>query len=413
MNVWLVTVGEPLPLGGAEKKMRTAMLAGRLLEKGHAVTLFASAFDHFKKRWLFRKDERLAPGEQFHVEVMKGCGYGRNISVRRMMDHRLLGWKFRRRAASLPAPDVLVASFPPHDLAYEAVRFARRRGIPVIADIRDPWPDLFVQAVPGAFRPLAKLLLSRDFRKTRLALQWADGLVATTGTLLDWGLRYAGREKRAGDRVFYLGQGPRGPAPGDPAGGRQRALYETIRDKFIVFYVGTWSHYHSPLVLLQAAERLAASENIHFVVAGDGPFAGAVRKRAARLPNVTLPGWLQEEEINFWLDHSNAGACPTPKHTDILPNKAGLYLSAGLPVLSAFMGDLKTLIEKRAIGLHFPPGDAGALAAAVSRLATDPPLCRALSANARQVFSEHFDATVVYPEYARWVESAGTRRKKA
>lgn len=37
LNVWLVQTGEPLPLKGNVRKMRTGLIADKLLERGHSV----------------------------------------------------------------------------------------------------------------------------------------------------------------------------------------------------------------------------------------------------------------------------------------------------------------------------------------------------------------------------------------
>lgn len=59
MNIWLIQTGEPVPVGDNIKKMRTAILADKLVERGHSVLWWVSAFDHFKKDWIFKRDTGL------------------------------------------------------------------------------------------------------------------------------------------------------------------------------------------------------------------------------------------------------------------------------------------------------------------------------------------------------------------
>jgi glycosyltransferase involved in cell wall biosynthesis len=54
--------------------------------------------------------------------------------------------------------------------------------------------------------------------------------------------------------------------------------------------------------------------------------------------------------------------------------------AAGLPVIASNIGGLAKLVSHEQDGLHFPTGDAVALTAALSRLADDSGLCRALAA---------------------------------
>jgi len=405
MNIWLVTIGEPLPVQEGEKKLRTSLLADCLIARNHSVTLFASAFDHLKKKWIYDNDESITLNSRYKLEIMKGGGYKKNISFQRFSDHRIISSKFELRAAKLPLPDIIVASMPPHDLAHAVVQYGVQKGIPVITDIRDPWPDVFIQSVPAFFRSTVKLLLKNEFNKLRCALKNSTALFATTNTLLQWGLHYAGRDKRDFDRVFYLAQKNKIPDAPSNISNFHHDLFEKIKDKFIIFFVGTLSHYHSPLILTEAASKLAENENIHFVIAGTGQLFNEIQKRSQSLPNVTLTGWLREDEISFWLSKAKAGACTTPKHTDILPNKAGSYLSAGLPILSSFEGDLKLIIEKYECGIHYPANDVNALASGINKLFADTENYSRMSANADKLFNKLFNSGNVYDEYAAHVES--------
>ena len=56
MNVWLIQSGEPLPVNAGIRKMRTALLADVLMERGHSVYWWSSAFEHQRKIWLSQKD---------------------------------------------------------------------------------------------------------------------------------------------------------------------------------------------------------------------------------------------------------------------------------------------------------------------------------------------------------------------
>ena len=57
MNIWLITIGEQLPIKKGIRKLRTAYLADELIKRGHDITWWGSAFEHFKKEWIFEKEE--------------------------------------------------------------------------------------------------------------------------------------------------------------------------------------------------------------------------------------------------------------------------------------------------------------------------------------------------------------------
>lgn len=401
LNIWLLQTGEPLPLDTKIKKMRTALLADVLIDRAHTVLWWTSAFDHFKKEWIFKKDTEVVMKEGLKIIALKGTGYKRNISIRRFIDHRIIARKFRNLAHKMVRPDIIIASMPPHDLAYEAVKFGARNNVPVIVDIRDPWPDIFLNHVPGIFQKFAKIVFCRDFSMLKKTMQLADGLTAVTSTFLEWGLRYAKREKTLRDKVFYLGCKRNTDIHNQP--NKIVRLIDNLNNKFVVTFVGTIAYYHNPSIVIDCAHKLSKN-NIQFVIAGDGEFFDEIKIKTSLLKNVILSGWLDQAEINTLLEYSHIGICPTTQNIDLFPNKAFTYLSAGLPVISAFQGDLKELIEKYQIGLYYPPNDAEALANCINRLYEDKRLYKKMSENARKIFDEMFDADRIYEEYAKHID---------
>jgi glycosyltransferase involved in cell wall biosynthesis len=297
-------------------------------------------------------------------------------------------------------PDIMVASMPPNDLAHEAVRFAKKQGIPVLVDIRDEWPDLFLHFVPAKLQKIVRLFLFRDFQMIKYALSRADGLIAMMNSLLVWGLGYAGRVKTSFDSVYYLG----GKKNSVPVGlGENLRFMNDVKNKFIITFIGTFVRHNTPLILLECAEKLK-DRNIHFVLAGDGELFQEIKERASKLPNVSLPGWLNQSEIYALLQFSHIGICPSAQPRAAFPNKAFTYLSAGLPVISAFSGDLKKLIEEYQIGFYYPPNDSDALVKCIEKLFHDPLMYKKMSENAQSVFEKMFDADKIYDEYAKHIE---------
>jgi glycosyltransferase involved in cell wall biosynthesis len=402
VKVWLVTIGEELPHIQGIRKARTAMLADQLLGRGHDVLLWASAFDHFKKEWYFSEDTLLSINDRYRILALKGMGYRRNISPARFADHRLIARKFRLGAADMPPPDVVVAATPSYDLAYEAVRFGRKRGIPVLVDIRDQWPDIFLDHVPVPLHRLARLLIFREFYLFREAVRQAEGLIAMMDSLLLWGLQAAGRPRRDTDRVFYLGY--RRSDGHEETSERIASLLVRLEGTFVVTFIGTFSHYHNPIILTECARRLAGRP-IRFVLAGDGEFAGEILERARGRDNIYLPGFLNQDEIQILLRHSHVGVCPTPQKADFFPNKAFLYLSAGLPIIAAFGGDLKDFIEKHQVGFHYLPNDAEALTGLILRLSESRDLYDRMCGNVGVVFDRFLDGDVIYRDYCDHIES--------
>ena len=404
MRTWLVTIGEPLPLTPAVQRMRVGLLADALLSRGHTVTWWASTFDHFSKKQLFTDDAAIDICNGYRIRALRGCAYRKNISIQRYVDHGLIARKFRKLARREQPPDVIVASMPDYKLAFEAAQFARESRVPFIVDVRDQWPDLYLDVLPAALRPAASFALRRDFSKLQSLLGSADSVVSMVDQLLDWALQRAERSKGLNDRVFHLGA----QAPSVNTETTARCRWSDLAGKFVVTYVGTFGHHNNPSVLIDAARLLqadsAAAEDVRFVIAGDGVLRSSVVESAARLRGVSFPGWLESDDLNTLLQASSVAVLPWSSPAAAFPNKAFHYLHAGLPIAASVSGELRQLLIAHHAGDCFRPGSAGELAELLSRWISDPALVDTMSRNARRLASDRLDASRIYPAFAAHVE---------
>lgn len=404
--------GELLPLKPDVRRMRTGLLADELARRGHQVTWWASAFDHMSKAMLFADDTDVRLGETLIVKALKGRPYRKNISWQRYHDHAIIANKFRRLAPQLPRPDLIVASMPDHQLAYASLQFAKQAEVPLVVDVRDQWPDIFLDFVPKPVRPLLKLALGRDFRMVRSLFRESDALVSMMQQLLDWALERAGRAATWQDRVFYLGAAPvTAPRP-EVLSEEFRARLAGLAGRFVVTFIGTFGKYYAPTIIAQAAHRIrsvAGAERMAFVIAGEGRFQAEVEAAAVGLDNMWFPGWLNQDQISALLGVSSVGVIPCTEVIDTFPNKAFTYMSAGLPVISSVRGDLRQLIADPGVGLHYEPNDLDGLVRRILELHAEPSLRARLAQQSKRLFDEQLSASVVYPLYADHLERIAAR----
>src|SRR5690606_33674295 len=139
---------------------RTGSIAYWAAKMGHEVTWWSATFSHFR-RGFYRKydyESELIPGlilRMIHTE-----DYRKNVSLARLRHIDRLARGFARWARRCERPDVILCSFPPPQLALEAVRYGREYDVPTVLDIRDMWPDALHRIAPGPLRPLAEIALS-------------------------------------------------------------------------------------------------------------------------------------------------------------------------------------------------------------------------------------------------------------
>jgi len=402
VKIWLIQPSEQLPIDAGIRKLRTRLLAETLASRGHEVTWWASCFNHLRKQWYFPRDTTLKPIPGVTIHALHGIGYRRNVSLARIIDHRLLTRKFTKRARREPIPDFILTSLPPYDLAAAAVVYANKHKVPIAVDIRDKWPDNFVDVLPKPLKPFGRVLLNREFALRTKALVGAQAILSMTTPLLEWGLGCAERKGSADDRVFYLGS-YREPST-DISLELNQLINDRLRNKFVVTFVGTFSTYHNPEIVLEVARRLRDQTNIVFVLVGEGDLASTLRARAIDLSNVIFTGWLNSAEMTTVLKHSHLGLCTSGKTSErnFLPNKVFSYLSEGVPIASIFDGELRELIERYKFGFNF--SDAEDLFKGICEAHARPDIQVQMSRNASSFYESHCVSDMIYSNFADHIE---------
>jgi len=404
MRVWLVTTGEPLPIDeDGVRLLRAGILSNMLAQRGHDVVWWTSTFDHRRKRHRADSDARVVLDNGVDIRMLHGCGYRRNVSLHRVLDHILVAKYFVRAVKSEPKPDIILCSLPTLELSVATVRYAKAVGVPAVIDIRDLWPDLFEEFVPiWARRALRPLLFPMRWQ-ARLACQRATAITGNAPDMVDWGLKMANRSAGPLDRYFPFGYVTKSLSEEQ----RNQALFFWTehgiipkKDEFTVCYFGVFGPHHEFETVIEAARILEnAGESFRFVLCGTGERFECIKTQATRLKSVYLPGWVGVPEMRTLMEISKVGLAPFRSnvgYTGNMPNKPVEYLSAGLPIVSTLQGYLRTFLNTHDCGITCANGDAAGLAQALSALAANQTRLNRMSDNARKVFAEYFDAEKAY-----------------
>lgn len=411
MKIWLIQTSEPIRgIDGDARRFRVGMLADALVDAGHDVLWWSSSFNHFSKTFRCLEHRTLCPRPGLKVRLLHGgFGYKRNVSVARLLNHRSVARSFASQCKAADPPNCILCCMPPIEIAAEAVRYARGRGIPVIVDVRDCWPDLYLGVLPRFLRPFGRLALAGEFRRVSVLLRDATALTSISGTFLEWALGKAGRGRRETDGIFPLGfNQPRfeeGELATEASVLRQRM--GVTADQSLVLFAGSFGRSYDMVTVLKAAKLLEEEgmRSIHFALAGDGGNVSELKSMATGRRNVSFLGWLESRELAALSLIARIGLAPyRADATQSLPNKPFEYMAAGLPILSSLGGELAALIENERIGLHFEPGNPSSLARQVVALVTDTSGREAMAARARSLFARRFNETVIYPEMAAYLQ---------
>ena len=407
MDIWLTQIGEQLPLNNNTRKMRTALLADELVRRDHRITWWASAFDHASKKFLFAHDEEIVINNNYKIKALFGKEYRRNISWQRYVDHMMVAKKLYSELCQSQPPDIIIVSMPDHLTAFQAVRYAKQRNVPVLVDVRDEWPDLFLGALPGLLRLPARYLLKKDIEETAYLLTHSQAITSMMESLHQWALRKAKREKRWTDRVFYLGTMPPVFPRDDNLAPNIFRLKGLVQNRFVLLYIGTFGKHNDPTIMLEAAAALRAAgkaDNFSFIIAGNGKYFPDIAGRAKNFENVFLPGWVGQNEISFLLSLADVGVIPSTSRRDEFPNKVFTYLSAGIPIIASTGGELKEIIDACHVGYSYDPNDTVGFVERIYSMEKDPAHVRVMSKNAALLFNERFHAGKIYGDFADHIE---------
>ncbi|MGB6985463.1 MAG: glycosyltransferase family 4 protein [Candidatus Aquilonibacter sp.] len=340
---------------------RAQSLVRALLTEGNDVTVVTS-FPSFPSRCLQAGDAwRFS-----RLEETDGARVVRlfTATLRGLPGARLLHWVCSALAASVfllttrRRFDSIIVTMPPITLALPALVGSIRHGAKLVVDVRDVYPDIAIAM--GEWREGSFLARATEW-VARLLYRRAALVTAVTPTAL----RQIGSRGVPENRLLLAPNGCEAPESRPPARVREDC-------KFVALYAGNLGLASDLDVLLDAANLLRADERIELWIAGDGVEGDRVRKRVAdeHLVNVQLLGALSRAAAMQTTADADIALVPLRKGIgESIPTKIFDALSVGCPVLVAAEGEARNTALASRGGIVISPGDARALAKALSRLA--------------------------------------------
>lgn len=287
--------------------------------------------------------------------------------------------------------EAVYASMAPYESAVAAARIAAERGIPWVADLRDPWALDEMAVYPS------RLHRSGERDRMRYVLERADAVVMNTAEA-------AARVRReipavAGNRLEVIPNGFDAADFAGPAPVRDDGRFRIVHTGYLHTELGrdndrraraarvlgggaaevdilTRSHVH----LVEAINRLAAdrpdlTERLELHLAG--VLSDADRRVAEGCAaRVVMPGYvdhdrsvalLRSADLLFLPMHEPAGGRPA----GIVPGKTYEYLASGRPILAAVPpGDARDLLQAAGSAIICAPSDVDGLRAGLERALT-------------------------------------------
>ncbi|PFG45509.1 glycosyltransferase involved in cell wall biosynthesis [Vibrio sp. ES.051] len=175
-----------------------------------------------------------------------------------------------------------------------------------------------------------------------------------------------------------------------------QAIRDRFTDKFLVIHAANMLKHKGFDVSIAAATLLEQSEpSIHICLLGDGPERPTLELQAKALSNVSFEG--KQNNMGDWFEAADLQIHPS--YTEGLGSVILEGMGAGLPVIGTNAGGIPDIIEDESNGILIQPGDANALAKAITRVAKDAVLRDSFVKNGQEKLKT-FHITYTANQYA-------------
>lgn len=416
MKIWLVQIAESTPHddGGTRRLLRTGILAEFLQARGHEVIWWTSDFDHFHHCKRNGGTVRRKVKERYHIHYLDCLGYKKNRSFARLFDQKYVASEFAKEVSKCEEmPDIILSSLPVIELCNEAISFANEHNIPVFLDIRDLWPDIFMELFPPSLKALIYVVILPMKWSLARACKRATGILGITGEFVDWAVTYSSRKRTPLDQHFPMSYI------------RNEILDEKFRvaidfwegndfllndDSLKVLYVGSFTRTSDFDTVFEAAKLLKErNANVKIIFCGIGDRTNHIESNCRSISNCKFGGWVDSAKIKAALTLCDIGLVPyveTANYINNIPNKPPEYMSEGVALaLSLKSGKLWDLIKETQCGFSYF-GDPKKLCDELMVLENDRDKLLSMKTSASEVFSNCFDGEKTYIEMASFLESA-------
>lgn len=383
-----------------ERPHRIGMLSEILVSTGHKVTWWTTSFDHQTKSYLHNKDREVSVGHARlkMIFLHSTVSYSKNISINRLRNHRQVAGKMKLLSRDKTPPDIILCSYPTIELSRWAVEYGEANHIPVVLDIRDLWPDIFVNPFPSFLKPIISSLVKLYYRNVPRIFMKASALTAVSESYLKWGIRQRGNDT-GNHQVFplaykasklHLANSPTSKLP----------------SKLSIWFIGSFGYTYDLETVIQAAHQLEyLGSDLQFIITGDGQKMDEWAHMAANARNIVFTGWVDEGEISKLGTSASVGLMAYEAGAPQgLPNKLFEYMSFGLAILSSLENETKELVAREQIGISYEARNVNSLVQAIKKLLENPSLVAEYGQNAAKSFSTSYSAQRVYGRYEQYLQ---------
>jgi glycosyltransferase involved in cell wall biosynthesis len=245
--------------------------------------------------------------------------------------------------------DVILSTSPPHSTQLSAMKLQKELGIKWIADLRDPWTDIYFY---NEFRHTSAAK-KKDLQFEKNVLESADRITTVSDSLKN--LFVSKSRKIDPDKIFVIPNG-------FDADDFQNKISLVTQEKFIITYTGTIADSYNPEVFFEALKPVIdKNTEIKFVIRFVGNLSSGLHQYVKKLDLEkyleVIPMVSHDESINYLMQSTILLlVIPDVKNDkEILTGKLFEYLAAGKKIIciGPVDGDAANIINECNAGKTF------------------------------------------------------------
>jgi glycosyltransferase involved in cell wall biosynthesis len=308
-------------------------------------------------------------------------------------------------------PDVVIATSPSIFTSLSGLVFSRTLRVPFVFEVRDLWPQLFIEMGMVKNRALIRVLETAELFQDRQAQKVVVVTESFKSILIGKGV--------PADQVEVIPNGvDLQMFREDVEGAAKVRTAHGLGSRFVLAYIGTHGLLHGLKSVLLAADKLRYDDSIRFLFVGHGHDREAMlaMAREMRLPNVVFVPGQPREQVPAFI--SAADACLVALRREpflaqnFVPSKIFEFFGCARPVLASVSGEAAAIVERAGAGRVVPPEDPAALADAVVDLAGDRSATRAMGARGLAFVQANYDRAVLARRYVELLERVAAAKGK-
>ncbi len=377
--------------------LRSGVYAKYFFENNYETSWIVSSFDHFQKQHRTKAQccEKKISFDDALI-MINTPGYKKNTSILRLFDHFVFAVKLFIKLWKEENPKLIQCAYPTPEESFVSVLFGKIYKIPVVIDIRDKWPDVFLDIKNNSLMARITMLPYRLMQK--YVMKNAYALMAANDDFLQWGLRAGKRTATKRDLVSYIPFEI--PLISEKENLEADNLLQAVdyrKGDILITFAGTIGHMFDFSTVKSIVKRAQVEGvSIKIIICGDGDTKEELEEEFSTFPNVYLPGHVSSNVVFSLLLKSTLLLAPYKQMDNFknhITNKIVEYAAAGKPILSSMQGFSKDLIEDREFGSTYLTGDD--LWAVVKKYVANPDLIKKHGQSSLSTYHEIFSPDIL------------------